>query len=343
MLRRMIRFRCEHCRQWLTIAEPRAGATGKCPLCRQTTHVPRVSETPPPAEAGSSAGAHPMSEPPAPGDVPLELVREPSKADEHADEKVAFYCEIQGRPPATSEPEVRHNLEVAPPPRVRLIDVILYPVSFEGLVRIIIFALGWWIGGLFAALDDLLSSDARAITLIVAWHLFLVWCIALYFAHCVFDSSKRGTRAPATWAGYVYTGGDLPSMMLLGAVAFCLGSAALYGAFTRDLGLYFWILTAAGAFFLPMLLLACTLFGGTEALNLAMIVTSIRATLAAYLGLIVRLALLAAFAGLVHWDSWWLGLPRVLPYAADLYVLWIAGHLLGRFYLRQKGKLGWKL
>ncbi len=154
---------------------------------------------------------------------------------------------------------------------------------------------------------------------------------------------KGGTRAPAIWSGYVYTGGDLPSMMLIGAVAFCFGFTALYTAVTRDLGLYFWMLTATGAFYLPMLLLACTLFGSREALNPALIVTSIVATLPAYLGLILRLVLLTTFATFVHWDSWWLGLPRVFPYAADLYVLWIAGHLLGRFYLRQKGKLGWKL
>ncbi len=183
----------------------------------------------------------------------------------------------------------------------------------------------------------------RTITLMVLLYLFIAWCAALYFAHCIFDSTKGGTRAPAIWSGYVYTGGDLPSMMLIGAVAFCLGFTALYAAVTRDLGLYFWILVSLGAFVLPMLLLACTLFGGAEALKPALIVASIAATLPAYLGLIIRLVLLAAFAGLVHWDAWWLGLPRLIPYAADLYVLWIAGHLLGRFYLRQKDKLKWDL
>ncbi len=220
-------------------------------------------------------------------------------------------------------------------------------MSFDSLARIALFALGLWIVGLFPVLfypdSPAPHTTIRTITLMVLLYLFIAWCAALYFGHCVFDSSRGGTRAPALWSGYVYTGGDLPSMMLVGAVAFCLGFTALYGAMTRDLGLYFWILIVAGAFFLPMLLLACTLFGGREALNPALIVTSIAAALPAYLGLIARLVLLAAPAGFVHWDSWWLGLPRVFPYATDLYVLWIAGHLLGRFYLRQKDKLGWKL
>ncbi len=339
----MIRFRCEHCRQWLTIAETRAGETGKCPLCRQTTHVPEVSETPPPAEAESAGRSGPPSRPPAPGDAPLELVREASKPDEHVNQKVDFYCEIQGPPHAASAPAVPHPPEAVPPSRARLIDVLLYPMSFDGLAGTVIGALGLWIVRLFPTVLYPLSHDFRVIVLAVVCYLFIAWCAALYFAHCIFDSTKGGTCAPAIWSGYVYTGGDLPSMMLLGAVVVCLGLTALYGAFMGNLGLSFWILAAALAFVLPMVLLACTLFGGTEALNPALIVTSIGATLPAYLGLIVRLALLAACAGLVHWDCWWLNLPRVFPYAADLYVLWIAGHLLGRFYLRQKDKLGWNL
>ncbi len=288
-----------------------------------------------------------MSKPPAPGDSPLELIRAPSEPDAHADRKAAFYCELQGRPPGASEPALQPAPAAVPVSRARLIDVLLYPMSFDGLAGIALFALGLWIVGLlpmvFYPESPPRTIMIRIITAMVLLYLFIAWCAALYFAHCVFDSAQGGTRAPAIWSGYVYTGGDLPSMMLIGAVAFCLGFTALYAAVTRDLGVYFWILTATGVFFLPMLLLACTLFGGREALKPTLIVTSIAATLPAYLGLIVRLVLLTTFATLIHWDSWWLGLPRVFPYAADLYVLWIAGHLLGRFYLRQKDKLGWDL
>ncbi len=230
-----------------------------------------------------------------------------------------------------------------PPSRARLIDVLLYPMSFDGLAGTVIPALGLWIVRLLPTVLYPLSHDFRTILLMVVCYLFIAWCAALYFAHCIFDSTKGGTRAPAIWSGYVYTGGDLPSVMLIGAVVVCLGLTALYGALMRGWGPLVWMPAAAGAFVLPMLLLACTLFGGTEALHPALIVTSIAATFWAYMGLIARLAPLAAFAGIVHWDCWWLGLPRVFPYAADLYVMWIAGHLLGRFYLRQKDKLGWKL
>ncbi len=257
---------------------------------------------------------------------------------------MAFYCELQGPPPQVSGPAILPVPEVVPPLHARLIDVLLYPMSFEGLIRLAIVAFGLWIVRLFHILDVSLAHDPDTVVEIVAWYLFLAWWAALYFGHCVFDSAKGGRRAPVLWSeGYMYTGGDLPSMMLIGAVAFCLGLAVLYGVFTRDFGPYFWIPVSLGAFFLPMLLLACTLFGSTEALNLAMIFTSIVATFPAYVGLIVRLVLLTAVAGLVHWYSWQLDLPRIFPYVTDLYALWIAGHLLGRFYLRQKDRLGWKL
>jgi hypothetical protein len=92
-----------------------------------------------------------------------------------------------------------------------------------------------------------------------------------------------------------------------------------------------------------MILLAGTLFDDVEAWNPRLIVQAIAATLPAYLGLIGRLALLSLPAGTIHWVAWRQGLPSVLFYAVYLYVLWTAGHLLGRFYLRQKDKLQWEL
>jgi hypothetical protein len=166
--------------------------------------------------------------------VPLALVRGPSEPDERADQKAAFYCAIQGPSPAAPGAVVSHGQEAAPPARARVIDVLLYPMSFEGLARTGLFALGLWFVGLFPALFYPIGHNARVIFLMVSSYLFIVWCAALYFAHCIFDSSKGGMRAPALWSGYVYTGGDLPSMMLLGAVALCLGFTALYAAVTRD-------------------------------------------------------------------------------------------------------------
>ena len=339
----MIRFRCEHCREWLSIAEARAGEMGMCPLCKQATRIPQAGEASPTAEDGHSSEPHPMSRQSAGGDRPLSLLREPSKPDEHESQKVAFYCETQGPAHAASRPVVHREPETVAPSRARLIDVLLYPMNFDGLAATVILALGLWGVRLFPFLFWSPWYDFRITGLMVTYCLFGAWCAAIYFAFCIFDTSKGGTRTPAILPGYAYAGGELPSFMLMGAVASCFCPAAFYRIFGGNMGLYFWVLASAGAFLLPMLLLACTLLDSVEAFDLRFVVRSITATLPAYLGLIARLALLLSLAGALHLDSWQWGLPRVFFYAAYLYALWIAGHLLGRFYLRQKDKLQWDL
>jgi hypothetical protein len=203
----MIRFRCEHCHEWLSITETRAGETGRCPLCRRTTRIPATSET--------SAAKDRQ------GERPLELLWEPSPPDEHASEKIEFYCETQGPAQTTGPPAVHREQELAPVSRTRLIDVLLYPMTFDGLGTMVILAFNLWVVRQFPTLFYPFSHDLRITMLMVVWYLFLVWWAALYFGHCVFDGAKGGTHAPAVWSGYRYTGGELPSVMLLGVVAHC--------------------------------------------------------------------------------------------------------------------------
>ena len=345
----MIRFRCEHCREWLSIAETHAGETGRCPLCKQMTRVPQASETPLAGEADHPSEPHPMSRQSPEGNRALDLLREPSQPDEHESQKIAFYCETQGLVEATSRPVAHREPETVVPSRARLIDVLLYPMNLDGLARTMILALGLWIVHGLLTLIHYFPHDFRMIGAIVLWAGFFFFAVAgymaLYLSYCVFDSSKGGRRAPPISPVYTPNKGDLPAQLLLvvGGIILCFWPAALYRIFWGSRDLYFWVLASSGAFFLPMLLLASALLDGAEALSPVLIVRSIAATLAAYLGLVVRLVLLLSLAGAVHWIAWRWGLPPVLFYAAYLYVLWIGGHLLGRFYLRQKDKLLWGL
>jgi hypothetical protein len=343
----MIRFRCEHCREWLTIAETRAGETGQCPLCRQTTHVPQVSETPP-AEAELASRSHPVSKPPAPGDRPLTLVREAPEPDPHAREKVAFYCQLQGPPQMASGPAIRHGQEAIPPSRARLIDVLLYPMNLDGLARMAIFALGLWVlHWLILLLRPWIDFHmiSRGTLLLGFFWIFVASYAAQYFSYCILDSAKGGTRAPALAPLYTPGKGNGFSGLLIfaGALALCFGPAALYRLLAAAADWRFWGLVFLGVFYLPMTLLSGMLFDSIEGLNPVSIVRSIAATLPAYVGLVLRLILLLSPAAATYWISWRQGVPLIFSYAAYLYSLWIAGHLLGRFYLRQKDKLGWDL
>jgi len=271
---------------------------------------------------------------------PLELVRGLSEPDPHAREKIAFYCETQGPVPAASQSAADQGQAVVPVPRARLIDVLLYPMSLDGLAVTVVFALGLWMIRLFAVFFRPWSYY-RVTLVMTFWGLFAAWCAANFFAICLFDSSKGGTRAPGVLPAYPYGGGDLGVPRLLGAIALGLGPSVLYYLFSGNLDWLFLLLALAGTFPLPMVVLAGTLIDSAEAFDPRLIARSIAATLPAYLGLNLRLALLAALGFALYLDAGLWRLPRVLPYAMLLYLLWIAGHLLGRFYLRHKDKLGW--
>jgi hypothetical protein len=216
-------------------------------------------------------------------------------------------------------------------------------MNLDGLAATVILALGFGMVRLFPILFQCPWNDVGMLMMTVTCVLVGAWCTTAYFALCIFDTSKGGARAPGALPAYPYAGGDLSPLLLMGAAALCPCPAAICWFLLGGISPYSWILALVGTFPLPMLLLACTLFGSTEAFNLRSMVRWISATRPAYLGLMARLASLLALAVALHLDSWYWRLPRVFFYAADLYLLWIAGHLLGRFYLHQKDKLGWDL
>ena len=132
-------------------------------------------------------------------------------------------------------------------------------------------------------------------------------------------------------------------LLLVAGVAICLWPAALYRGLAGRIDVWFWVLGAAGAFFLPMSLLMATLFQGIDALNPVLITRSILVTLPAYMALLGKLGLLAAVFLVLHWWMRQIRLPHVLATVAYLYLLLMGSHLLGRFYWRRKEKLGWGL
>ena len=96
-------------------------------------------------------------------------------------------------------------------------------------------------------------------------------------------------------------------------------------------------------FFLPMALLAATLFAGIGALNPLLIIRSIVVTLPACLVLILKLAAVVLVIRIVQWVAWQLPIPNVLFTAVRMYVLLVACYWIGSFYHRQKDRLDWGL
>lgn len=224
------------------------------------------------------------------------------------------------------------------------IDVLLYPASLHGVIQIGIFLfLSFLIGLLSRFILSRLGPYAGILSL--GLRVLLIGYIAFYFGYCIFDSSKGGRRAPDIRAEHIPDKEDFISQLflILGCVAICFCPVAIYYGFTQRIDSTFWLLSACGAFFFPMALLAGVLFDAIHALNPIFIIGSILRTFFTYCGLILSFC---AFGGLVFVIV--LTLKR-LPFlgfvsnGVNLYLLFVAAHLLGRFYWWHKDKLDWSL
>jgi hypothetical protein len=224
------------------------------------------------------------------------------------------------------------------------IDVLLYPAGLHGIIQIgIFFFLSLLIGllGWFASL--FLRHYGSVIILFL--HILLIGYITFYFGYCIFDSSKGGRRAPVIRSEHIPDKEDYISQLLLmlGCVAVCFWPIGVYYAFARRTDSIFWALAGCGGFFFPMALLRGVLFDAFDALNPISIIGSIFRTFLSYCGLILSFCV---FGGLVAAIVFFLRRLPVLGFisnAVNLYLLFVAAHLLGRFYWWHKDKLDWGL
>ena len=236
-----------------------------------------------------------------------------------------------------------------------LIDVLLYPMSVSGIIHLVIFLLA-------PLLIKKLTFIYFGIVALVLYML-LVGYVFYYIGHCVFRSSKGGWRAPDISTYNAPDRGDLLSQLflMLGSVAVCFCPVAIYYIITERTDLLFWLLSAYGFFFLPMVLLIVVLFDSVDALNPIVIIRSIFRTFFPYCGLILVFCALSVLVAPIISNlpktralrqtpfyicmllDHLLGAAFIYQKIAFIYLAMVAAHLLGRFYWWHKDKLDWGL
>jgi len=222
-----------------------------------------------------------------------------------------------------------------------LIDVLLYPANLHGIIQIAIFL---FLSFLIGLLDRLILSRLELGGILsLALYALLVGYIFYYFGYCIFDSSKGGRRAPDIRAEHIPDKEDFISQLflILGCVAVCFCPVAIYYGFTQRIDSTFWLLSACGAFFFPMALLAGVLFDAIHALNPIFIIGSILRTFSTYCGLILSFCLFGGLVAVMVRIMHRLPILGFISNAVNLYLLFVAAHLLGRFYWWNKDKLDW--
>ena len=363
----VIEFRCHKCGQEFKVPEVQAGKKGRCPKCKNVVVVPTRPEAPAQSagmvrftcsmcnqeieEPETSAGKfvecpHCNCYVAVPSDkISAEKAGtsiQPCKGDDVSDKRSEELQRLEGET-ASQQPEVVEKRKLPWP-----IDILLYPASASGLKNVGAIAIG-------QPLAEFLSVCCLGWILQIIIALYMFW----HFCECIRDSACGGLRAPATFDIRPSLGQMLWGYLgLLACYLLFFGPVTFYRAHTElsqieTNAVIFWSLQTYGIFFFPMAILAVVMFESVMGLNPVLIIRSIAATFLPYCGLIVlfygldvmfvigvmRLLSAARASGSILT----LLLTPILVLAGFLWLLLVAGHLLGRFYWRYYEKLNWKV
>jgi hypothetical protein len=243
-----------------------------------------------------------------------------------------------------------------------LIDIFLYPLSVSGLIHLVIFLCApIFISLIHRFILGYLWPVGELMLAIL--YLLFVGYVLYYLCLCVIDSTKGGLRAPDISLQPQPAKEELIELVgiLLFCIAVCFGPVAIYYIFTKKTDFFYWLLTAIGLLFFPMVLLAGLLYDSIEGLNPILIIKSVIKTFSAYLP--VAIFFVGFFAVLSRVipklpqsessESMLLYLSQViniifnarfaLRLTGFIYLAMIGAHILGRFYWLHKDKLDWGL
>lgn len=338
----MIRFSCEKCGQKFKVPKSRAGKKGTCPKCKNVIIVPAIgvanqlpAQDPPPEQAQ------------VPEKSPYDpvLLAVPQKP-ETAAEPQGQYAETDSVMPDAQTPLLgyRKSEPESPPERKLpwLIDIFLYPTSLLSLVILVLCLT-------VPPIVRIMLLATGTFILIFFWFGWIIVILLYVYTFWYFSTSVRQsaegqlrapnavTDAPGLWEVFWQT------LRAIICLLFFFLPMMIYLGRTRTFDTIFWLLLGVGVFLFPMGLLAVTVLDSFSGLNPIFVIGSILSTLPAYCPLVViyfALGWLLTKIGPL-WKE-----QRVLAYASIagfVYLLLVAGHLLGRFYFRYEEKLNWDL
>ncbi|MDH4238622.1 MAG: hypothetical protein OEW48_03565 [Phycisphaerae bacterium] len=337
----MIKFYCKHCGQQIGVPAGFAGGEARCPKCKKKVFVPEAESAEPVADQSNISetrgGGKYAGFDRALFDIP--------KEDESASQ-----VSNQGGMSKEEFEELRRRknvLEKYPAEQIGkrklpgFIDVFLYPVSFWGLVYLGIFivttlflnTVGKIIPYYFACFFGVIVSVIKVLVV-----LFMFW----YFAECVRDSVEGGLRAPKVI-------GDTPPLRdmfrqmvdIIVSLVIFFGPFFLYVFIARRAGIIFWLLLIYGIFLFPMALLSFVVFDSIAGLDPRLIYKSISNTFWQYCGLVLLFIAAVLVIGVLGQKASESGYMVILVHFAGIYLIFIAAHLLGRFYWKYQEKLKW--
>jgi DNA-directed RNA polymerase subunit RPC12/RpoP len=339
----MMNFNCDNCGQKFNVPEGRAGKKGRCPKCRQEFIIPGQDDY---GLFGGRSGSkinHKIS------DIDSSLFDIPQKT-----EKAEELITQQQIPDESSESsnESDESVEVDeknPEDKTAFmlpwfINIFLYPFDLEGIIRLI----GLWLL-IFLFCPLIMARVGLGTEYAPIVYFFPVSYALYYLTECIRHSAAGHYRAPNFWFHPTDTDKwDCVSQLfvVVGSIAVCFCPVTIYYIATERSDLIYWLLLAFGGFFFPMVLLAVVLFDSLNALNPLLIVRSILSIFIHYCGLIFILFVGSYFCLKINSRFYNFHPLPILPFflrAIQLYMIFVAVGLLGRFYHKYRNKLNWEV
>ena len=328
----LIHFDCTCCGQKICISLISAGKTVKCPKCKNIINIPRPSSPLPPSQE----------------DDPIRLKRDSDMPSEPAQPIHTPPQQWSRTGPEPSADVEAYTDKSAPPPEQKpatILNVFAFPFSLAGVLHFILF---WFAPVLFTLLSPVAAISSRFGGPYLFLSLVFYGYLFYYLATCVVAAAKDERFAPDISLEDAFTIGDFFRRLFLlfaaAGICFCPMTAYyLYFYFTEGLSridTVYWLLFGISVFLFPMFLLAVLMFDSFTAFNPFLIIGSIAGTFLPYCGL----AILSCAIGLFMYLSW--ALPRswaIISWGVDIYLMFIAAYILGRFFRRYENKLNWEV
>ena len=337
----MIHFQCSHCGARIKVPDTHVGQKGRCPRCKGRIVVPQSSV--PPASG-------PVVTPPEPADrgahdaALLDIPPKGKSRTGAVHRSHGFERSGQDSPTAAEGSAGEGSTPAGESQLPWLIDAFLYPLNLAGVIHLVSL---WLLVSLFCpSVMQYLGLGTEYVPFV---YTLPVAYVVYFLAECIRDSAGGARRVPDFWM----SPGDSSKwdclsqfVQVVGCVAVCFGPVSVYYIVRERADCIYWLLVAGGGSFLPMILLAVVWSDSYSGLNPILIVGSLFRTFLPYSVLVLLLgggALLFAQMGLKTYGFW---RPPPLPFVlrlVQLYLLFVAAGLLGRFYQRYKERLNWDL
>lgn len=333
----IIKFRCEYCGQKFSVHKNNAGNKGRCPKCKKIIVIPTARPQISPSNQTGQGAVKVLAESTSYNSALLDLQQKDetqglTSVDSDGPSQTCEYNH-QAEEEDVQETESSNRLPW-------YADIFLYPISASGLVNIAILSflprmlpplghLKYWI------------QPSPSVAIIVVLTGYSLYCLSDYIR----DSTGGSRRAPEIDISLsaLFNAWELiwPILSTFICIAVCAVPLLVYLISTGKADIIFWLLVTYGVLFLPMVLMAVTLFDSLRALNPILIIASMINVFLPYSGLVL---LFFAVCGIVAVILIIMPQSFIISYILGtvcIYLAIVMSHVLGRFCYQYKERLNW--